>query len=125
MTSTSDTLTVDTLAWHRGDCESSHQREPEWITPAGPGVQWLTLCRDAWTRRPPTLGQHPGQGSGHRAVSPSGLGRATRRRSTATLVPQDLDLCVLCGVTPGQEHQPAEHPDHGQVDETDEYERGV
>jgi hypothetical protein len=27
------------------------------------------------------------------------------------------------GVTPGHEHQPAEHPDHGQVDETDEDER--
>jgi hypothetical protein len=25
-------LTVETLAWHRGDCGPSHDREPEWIT---------------------------------------------------------------------------------------------
>lgn len=47
-------LTVDRLAWHRGDRGPSHDREPEWITPSGPWcVQWVTLCRDAWTRRPP------------------------------------------------------------------------
>src|SRR5258708_27884600 len=25
-------LTVDTLAWHGGDCGRAHDREPEWIT---------------------------------------------------------------------------------------------
>jgi ketosteroid isomerase-like protein len=25
-------LTAETLAWHRGDCGPSHDREPEWIT---------------------------------------------------------------------------------------------
>ena len=25
-------LTVETLAWHRGDCGPSHDREPDWIT---------------------------------------------------------------------------------------------
>jgi hypothetical protein len=25
-------LTVETLAWHRGDCGPTHDREPEWIT---------------------------------------------------------------------------------------------
>ena len=25
-------LTVETLAWHRGDCGPSHDRGPEWIT---------------------------------------------------------------------------------------------
>ena len=30
---------------------------------------------------------------------------------------------ILGGVIPDQEHQPAEHPDHEQVDETDQHER--
>ena len=39
------------------------------------------------------------------------------------LVPEHQDLRVLSGVIPRQENQPAEHPDHGQVDEADQHER--
>jgi hypothetical protein len=52
------------------------------------------------------------------------------QRRTAELPPQDRnlmpehqDLRILGGIAPGQEHQPPEHPDHHQVDKTDEHER--
>jgi len=38
-------------------------------------------------------------------------------------MPQNQDLHVLGGVTPCQEHQPAEHPDHEEIDEANEHER--
>jgi hypothetical protein len=38
-------------------------------------------------------------------------------------MPQDQDLDVLDGITPRQKYQPAEHPDHEQVDKTDKHER--
>jgi len=47
-------LTVETLAWHRGTVGLptivSRSGSPSWPW----CVQWLTLCRNAWTRRPPT-----------------------------------------------------------------------
>ena len=39
------------------------------------------------------------------------------------LVPQHQDLRVFGGVTPRQERQPAEHPDHEHADKADEHER--
>jgi hypothetical protein len=39
------------------------------------------------------------------------------------LMPQDEDLRILRDVTACQERQPAEHPDHGQVDEANEHKR--
>jgi len=39
------------------------------------------------------------------------------------LMPQDQDPGVLDGITARQQYQPAEHPDHEQVDETDKHER--
>jgi hypothetical protein len=39
------------------------------------------------------------------------------------LMPQHEDLCILGSVIPCQEHQPAEHPDHEEIDEADEHER--
>lgn len=39
------------------------------------------------------------------------------------LVPQDQDLRVLGGVAAGQQRQPAEHPDHEDIDKADEHER--
>jgi hypothetical protein len=63
------------------------------------------------------------QGSDHGAVSPVRFRAGDLSTQHRDLVPEDQDLCVLSGVTPGHEHQPAEHPDHGQVDETDEDER--
>jgi hypothetical protein len=38
-------------------------------------------------------------------------------------MPQYEDLRVFGGVAAGQEHQPAEHPEHEQVDEAYEHER--
>ena len=39
------------------------------------------------------------------------------------LVPEDQDLDVFDGITLRQQYEPAEHPDHEQVDETDKHER--
>ena len=39
------------------------------------------------------------------------------------LMPQYQDLRVLGGVASRQQRQPAEYPDHEQVDETDQHER--
>ena len=38
------------------------------------------------------------------------------------LMPQYQDLHVLGGVASGEEHQPAEQPDHEQIDEAEEHE---
>jgi hypothetical protein len=38
-------------------------------------------------------------------------------------MPQHEDLGILGSVSARQEHEAAEHPDHEQVDETDEHER--
>lgn len=39
------------------------------------------------------------------------------------LTAEDQDLRILGGDASRQEHQPAGHPDHEQVDETDKHER--
>jgi len=39
------------------------------------------------------------------------------------LTAEDQDLRILGGGASRQEHQPAGHPDHEQVDETDKHER--
>jgi len=39
------------------------------------------------------------------------------------LVPENQDLRVLTGTAPRKERQPAEHPDHKQIDKADEHER--
>ena len=72
---------------------------------------------------PQVSGQQPGQGGKHRAVSPVWPWPDDLTSQYRDLVPEDQDLHVLGGVAPGQEHQPAEHPDHEQVDETNEHER--
>jgi hypothetical protein len=67
--------------------------------------------------------QQPRQGGEDYAVSPI----RPRPRDLPTqhrdLMPQDEDLRILRGVTAHQERQPAEHPDHEQVDEANEHER--
>ena len=35
----------------------------------------------------------------------------------------EQDIKALDGITPPQQYQPAEHPDHEQADETDKHER--
>ena len=43
--------------------------------------------------------------------------------SAANFMPQYQDLHVLGGVASGEEHEPAEQPDHEQIDEAEEHDR--
>ena len=67
--------------------------------------------------------QQPGQGGQHGTVSPVRLRPRGLPAQDRGLMPQHEDLRILSGVIPGQEHQPAEHPDHQYVEETDKHER--
>jgi hypothetical protein len=67
--------------------------------------------------------QQPGQDGNHGAVSPVRHRADDLPMQHRDLVPEYQDLDVLSGIAPRQEHQPAEHPDHGQVDKTDHHER--
>jgi hypothetical protein len=68
-------------------------------------------------------GQQPGQGGKHGTVSPAWSRPGDLTPQHRDLVTQDQDLCILGGVTARQQDQPAEHPDHGQVDQTDPHNR--
>jgi hypothetical protein len=72
---------------------------------------------------PQATRQQPGQGSEHGTVSPVRPRADDLTPQHRDLVPQDQDLDVLDGITARQQYQPAEHPDHEQVDETDKHER--
>jgi hypothetical protein len=39
------------------------------------------------------------------------------------IMPQDQDLHVLRGVSAGEQRQPAQRPDHDQIDEAEEHDR--
>ncbi len=71
--------------------------------------------------QPQVPGQQPGQGSEHGAVSPVRPRTRDLTPQHRDLVPQDQDLRVLGGITPGQERQPAERTDQGQVDKTEQH----
>jgi hypothetical protein len=73
--------------------------------------------------QPQAPGQQPGQGGDHGTVSPVRPRARNLPPQDRYLMPQHQDLRVLSGVTPRQEHQPAEHADNEQVDEADEHER--
>jgi hypothetical protein len=73
--------------------------------------------------QPQVSGQQPRQGSEHGAVSPVWLRAGDLPAQDCDLVPKHEDLRVLSCTTPRQEHQPAGHPDHKDVDEADEHER--
>ncbi len=45
-------------------------------------------------------------------------------RQDRDLVPQDQDLCLLGGAAACEQRQPAEHPDHVQIEDADEHDRG-
>ena len=82
---------------------------------------WLALAVAAGHRACRLMAPHRGSERGTVGpVRPRAAGPAPQDRD---LVPEDQDLRVLRGITLGQEHQPAEHPDHGQVDETNKHER--
>ena len=67
--------------------------------------------------------QQPAQGGEHGTVSPVRPRAGDCRRKHRDVMAQHEDLRVLRGVAARQQHQPAEHPDHEQVDETDKHER--
>ena len=73
--------------------------------------------------QPQPTGQQPGQGGEQRTVSPVQLRAGDLTTKHRDLVPEDQDLRVLGSVTARQEHHPAEHPDHEEVNETDQHER--
>jgi hypothetical protein len=88
--------------------------------PPVPGQQGAR-CHDPV--QPQVSGQQPGQRGEHGTVSPvrpRARGLTPQHRD---LMPQDQDLRILSGVTARQEHRPAEHPDHEQIDETDQHGR--
>lgn len=73
--------------------------------------------------QPQVPGQKPCQGGEHGTVRPV-------RRRARDLPAQDRDLMtqqenlrILRSVTPCQQHQPAEHPDHEEIEEANEHER--
>ena len=68
-------------------------------------------------------GQQPGQGGEHGTVSPVRFRAGHLPAQDCDLVPEHEDLRVLSSVIPRQEDQPAEHPAHEEVDESDEHER--
>jgi hypothetical protein len=73
--------------------------------------------------QPKARGQQPRERCDHGTVSPVRPRARNLPPQDRNLMPEHEDLRVLRGVIPRQEHQPAEHPDHEQVDEADERER--
>jgi hypothetical protein len=95
----------------------------------GPAADPERRIRPLPSDQPPVPGQ---QGSrAHDPMHPQATGAVSPVRPRARdlppqdrdLMPQDQDLRVLRGVTARQQRQPAEHPDHEQVDKADEHER--
>jgi hypothetical protein len=73
---------------------------------------------------PPEGGrQQPGQSGDHGAVGPVRPRAGNLTAQDENLVPQYQDLRVLGSVAPGEEDQPAEQPDHEQVDKSDKHDR--
>jgi hypothetical protein len=63
------------------------------------------------------------QGGEHSTVSPVRPWAGNLPAQDSDLVPQREYLCILRGIASRQQRQPAEHPDHEQVDQSDEHER--
>ena len=73
---------------------------------------------------PPEAGwQQPGQGGNHGAVGPVQPRPGRLTAQDGDLMPKYQDLRVLRSIAPREEDQPAEQPDHEQVDKADEHER--
>src|ERR1022692_666971 len=73
--------------------------------------------------QPEAGGQQPSQSGDHCAVGPVRPRAGNLTAQDEYLVPKYQDLRVLRGITPGEEDQPAEQPDHEQVDKADEHDR--
>jgi hypothetical protein len=72
--------------------------------------------------QPQAPGQQPGQGGEHGTISPVGPRVRYLTPQHRDLMPEDQDLHVLDGVASHQQSQPAEHPDHEEIDQTNEHE---
>jgi hypothetical protein len=66
--------------------------------------------------------QQPGQGRQDRAVGPIRPGTGHLAAEHHHLMTEHHDLRVLGRLAPAQQDQPAEHPDHEQVQQTDRHE---
>jgi hypothetical protein len=66
--------------------------------------------------------QQPRQDGQHGTIGPDRPRAGDLTAQHRDLMPEDQNLGVLSGAA-RQEHQPAEHPDHEQADETDQHER--
>jgi hypothetical protein len=71
---------------------------------------------------PKVPGQQPRQGGYHRPVSPVRSRAADLAAQDRGLVPEHQDFHVFGNIAAGEESQPAEQPDHEQIDETKEHE---
>jgi hypothetical protein len=72
--------------------------------------------------QPQVPGQQPRQSGDHRTVSPVRLGAGDLAAQDRDLMPQDQHLHVFRGVAAREQRQPAEHPDHEQIEEAEEHE---
>ena len=68
-------------------------------------------------------GQQPPKGGHHGAVGPVRLRAGDLAAQDRDLMPEHQDLRILNGIAPRQERQPAERPNHQQVDKANEHER--
>ena len=66
-------------------------------------------------------GRGPCQSGDHRTVSPVRLGPGDLAAQDRDLMPQDQDLHVL-KASLREQRQPAEHPDHEQIEEAEGHE---
>jgi hypothetical protein len=71
---------------------------------------------------PKVPGQQPRQGGYHRPVSPVRFRAGDLAAQDRDLVPEHQDFHVLGNIAAGEERQPAERPDHEQIDEAKEHE---
>ncbi len=72
---------------------------------------------------PKAPGQQPRQGGYHRPVSPVRFRAGDLAAQDRDLMPEHQDFHVLGNIAAGKERQPAEQPDHEQIDEAEEHER--
>ncbi len=79
-----------------------------------PGV--TIRCSRRWE------GSSPRQRGDHRTVSPVWLRAGDLAAQDRDLVPQDQNLHILGGGAAREQRQPAEHPDHEQIEDANEHE---
>ena len=73
--------------------------------------------------QPKALGQQSRQGGDHGPVSPVRVRAGDLTAQDRNLVPEHQDLHVLRDAAAREQCQPAERPDHEQIDEAKEHER--